>query len=176
MPTDIELALSAPEALFAAPDPDPLAPGFACMSGMDRVFAETSFRSASRLRGARLVLRPGAGAPPFDEARLGRAVAAYCAARASALRLERAALRREGLQTLGLAAVFIAVVVLLAAGVRAWIAESGLLPMLVRDGLVIAGWVALWRPIDILLFETWLLRRQQRVLAAVAAMPVVVRP
>ena len=56
MPNDIELTLSTPEALFTAPGPDPLAPGFSYMSGMDRILAETSFRSTSRLRDTRLVV------------------------------------------------------------------------------------------------------------------------
>lgn len=176
MPNDIELTLSAPEALFAATGSDPLAPGFSLTSGMDRILAETSFRRTTSLRNVRLVLRPGDGAPPLDEARLGKAIAAYCTARGDALSLQRAAVLREGLQTLGLATIFIAVVVLLATGVKGWLEGSGLLSTLVRDGLVIAAWVALWRPIDILLFETWLLRREQRVLAAVATLPVVVRP
>ena len=33
---------------------------------------------------------------------------------------------------------------------------------IVREGLVITGWVAMWRPLDVLLYEWWPLVRQRR--------------
>jgi hypothetical protein len=41
-----------------------------------------------------------------------------------------------------------------------------------REGLLIIGWVALWRPVEIFLYDWWpVLRRQQRC-TAIARMPV----
>ena len=37
-----------------------------------------------------------------------------------------------------------------------------------REGLLILGWVALWRPVDILLFERWELHNERRYLRALA--------
>ena len=41
---------------------------------------------------------------------------------------------------------------------------------IVREGLVITGWVAMWRPLEVLLYDWWPLiderRRVQRILAA----------
>lgn len=152
---------------------DPLAPGFALSSGMDRAFAEVAARRAAEKRCGRLVLRmPGEAGE--DPGRVPAAVGRYCAARRAELAVRKAATWREGLQTLWLALGFIAVCVLGAVAAEAWLEGPGIAPSLVRDGLVIAGWVALWRPIDMLLFDTWLLRREGRVLDAVSAMPVVV--
>lgn len=44
------------------------------------------------------------------------------------------------------------------------------------EGLLILGWVALWRPAEYLLFDTWEQRQSRRVLAKLATMPVELRP
>lgn len=172
MSKDVTLTLATSAAMFAAPEPDPLAPGFSRTSGIERVLAEVGARQASQRRGGRLILR-SASATAMDPRRMAAAVRAYCAARGEDLALRQASVWREGMQTLWLAAAFIVVCVTLATLARAWLDGPGLMRTLARDGLVIAGWVALWRPIDMLLFETWLLRRERRVLEAVAEMPVV---
>jgi hypothetical protein len=49
--------------------------------------------------------------------------------------------------------------------------ESPLVPLL-REGLLIGGWVAMWRPIEIFLYDWWGVRRQQRNYERLARMPV----
>ena len=41
-----------------------------------------------------------------------------------------------------------------------------------RDSLLIGGWVALWRPLEIFLYDSWELRRQARELERLAEMVV----
>jgi hypothetical protein len=53
--------------------------------------------------------------------------------------------------------------------------EGGVLHI-VAEGLLIAGWVAMWRPIQIFLYDWWPLRRTARIHAALAKVPVEVRP
>ncbi|MGB7037540.1 MAG: hypothetical protein WBD71_18680 [Xanthobacteraceae bacterium] len=43
------------------------------------------------------------------------------------------------------------------------------------EGMLIIGWVAMWRPLEIFLYERVPIRRRCRVLARLAAMPVVVK-
>ena len=43
---------------------------------------------------------------------------------------------------------------------------------LLREGLVIAGWVAMWRPMEIYLYDWWPLRRRGRIFAKLSRMPV----
>ena len=33
--------------------------------------------------------------------------------------------------------------------------QAGTLPIVLREGLIIAGWVAMWRPMEIFLYEWW---------------------
>ena len=42
----------------------------------------------------------------------------------------------------------------------------------VRESLTIAGWVAMWRPMQLYLYDWWPLRRRGRVFAKLARMPV----
>ncbi len=46
----------------------------------------------------------------------------------------------------------------------------------IEHSLIIFGWVALWRPIEILLYDRWPLIRARKLFQRLAAAPVVVRP
>ena len=46
----------------------------------------------------------------------------------------------------------------------------------VREGLLILGWVAMWRPVEILLFERWESRQDRQRLKALAHMQVELLP
>jgi hypothetical protein len=47
---------------------------------------------------------------------------------------------------------------------------------IIGEGLLIAGWVGLWRPIDVFLYDWWPLRDNARIHARLAAVRVEVRP
>ncbi|MBN9528378.1 MAG: hypothetical protein J0H82_19365 [Alphaproteobacteria bacterium] len=44
------------------------------------------------------------------------------------------------------------------------------------EGLLICGWVAMWRPLEIMLYDWWPIRRDCRIYDRLAAMPVELRP
>jgi hypothetical protein len=44
-----------------------------------------------------------------------------------------------------------------------------------REGLIIAGWVAMWRPMEIFLYEWWPLRRKGHLYEKLSRMHVEVR-
>jgi hypothetical protein len=43
---------------------------------------------------------------------------------------------------------------------------------IVREGLLIGGWVAMWRPLEVFLYDWWPIRAQARLYDRLAAMPV----
>ena len=43
------------------------------------------------------------------------------------------------------------------------------------EGMLIAGWVAMWRPLEIFLYDWWPVRRRNRIFGKLAAMPVLIR-
>jgi hypothetical protein len=53
--------------------------------------------------------------------------------------------------------------------------RSGTLPIILREGLIIAGWVAMWRPMEIFLYEWWPLLRKGRLYQKLSRMHVEVR-
>jgi hypothetical protein len=53
--------------------------------------------------------------------------------------------------------------------------QPSAVPGFFREGLTIAGWVAMWRPLEIYLYEWWPLRRRGQILEKLSRMPVEVR-
>ena len=47
---------------------------------------------------------------------------------------------------------------------------------IIAEGMLIAGWVAMWRPLDIFLYDWWPVHRRGRIFGKLAAMSVVLRP
>ncbi len=52
---------------------------------------------------------------------------------------------------------------------------TGHLRQIVREGLVITGWVAMWRPIEVLLYDWWPLVEERRVYERLYEAPIEVR-
>jgi hypothetical protein len=50
--------------------------------------------------------------------------------------------------------------------------EAGTWATIAREGLTIAGWVAMWRPMEIYLYDWWPLRRRGRIYAKLSHAPV----
>jgi hypothetical protein len=44
--------------------------------------------------------------------------------------------------------------------------------VLMREGMVIGGWVAMWRPLEIFLYDWWPIRAERRLFDRLAMMPV----
>ena len=53
--------------------------------------------------------------------------------------------------------------------------ESGTLAVVLRESLTIGGWVAMWRPMEIFLYDWWPLRRAGRLFEKMSRMHVEVR-
>lgn len=54
--------------------------------------------------------------------------------------------------------------------------EAGTWAGVLRESLTIAGWVAMWRPMQIYLYDWWPVRRRGRIYAKLSRMPVEVLP
>jgi hypothetical protein len=75
--------------------------------------------------------------------------------------------------TLGLAVVAIVVLVSLSEVVERMI--GGRIGAGLKEGLMISGWVLMWRPIEVLVYDSIPWRRTRRVLQRLLAMPIEVR-
>jgi hypothetical protein len=130
---------------------------------------------APRGRALTLLIDLDRAAPPlelFDErAILSDAIHDFFAQRASVVRSRLRQLLRTGRISLlvGLSFLIAAVVSsdLVATALKGQRAGE-----LLREGLVIIGWVAMWRPVEIFLYGWWPLRTQANLYDRLSAMPV----
>lgn len=156
----VQLELGSLAELFGDPVFDPLGGRVEEASGLDRLANE--LRPLRRAPvSTRIVLPAGERAPDL-EARCRRSLQAVLDRRIERNRNDARSLRKEGYATLWRGLVFLALCLL---GSRL-MGEIDLLPGFIErfidEGLVIAGWVALWYPLDVLLYQRWPLARERR--------------
>jgi hypothetical protein len=108
--------------------------------------------------------------PPHGDAHLlETAVHNYFAYRAKLNRLEFRYLLKQGRTSLIIGLAFLAACMLTSQLLRR---QEGTLPIVLREGLIIAGWVAMWRPMEIFLYEWWPLLRRGRLYEKLSRMRV----
>jgi hypothetical protein len=122
-----------------------------------------------------LVVHLERGPGPPDEARLlGEAVRAYFQRRSLATQLSLRRQMRTGRMSLVIGIGFLLLTLLASRWITDNLQPSGILELL-NESLVIGGWVALWRPIEILLYDWWPPRSERKLFDRLGAMPVQVR-
>lgn len=111
-----------------------------------------------------------AGLP--DEADVLRgAVHEYFSRRADASRRRLRLLLRAGRASLIIGVAFLASCAFLGDLVAGWLTGSRAAPV-VREGFLIGGWVAMWRPLEIFLYDWWPIRAEAGLFDRLGAMPV----
>jgi len=169
----IEINLSRLSQLFNSLDPSPFHERDLDQDAEEYIMG--SAEEISRQGPLRLVIYlpvdqlPKTGAPD-----LGEAIHNYFAYREMHERRRLRLLFRDGRIALVSGLIFLFCCVLLrelAVSLRNAAASE-----IVGEGMLIIGWVAMWRPLEIFLYEWVPLRRRCRILAELSRMPVEVRP
>jgi hypothetical protein len=107
-----------------------------------------------------------------DEGRaIGDAVRAHFGRRASLLRRDLRRLIRRGLISLLIGLGFLATLFAAARLIDRSKADSALTSLL-KESLVIGGWVAMWRPLEIFLYDWWPILGEQRTYSALSRIAV----
>lgn len=126
---------------------------------------------------------PGGGAPlpeaqpsatAGDAALLGEAVREFFRGEAAGRRRDLAQLFRTGRISLAIGLAFLAGTVAAAEILDGLIAQYSWAG-LVKESLVIGGWVALWRPMEIFLYDWWPIRARARLYDRLGAIQVSLR-
>jgi len=134
-------------------------------------YIEDAVREIGLRRPCRLVVHLPAAERESEDARtLPEAFRHYFEYRARQAQVEFRRLLGRGVASLliGLAFMFACL------SLRRWLAVVGNDAVL-AEGLLLIGWVALWRPVEIFLYDWWPIRRQQRRFEFIAQMPVEIR-
>ena len=101
---------------------------------------------------------------------LADAIHEYFAQRALGSRRQLRELFRRGRISLAIAVVFLAVA-LAASDLIGSISERRFAAVF-REGLLIGGWVAMWRPLEVFLYDWWPIRAEARLSERLSTMPV----
>jgi hypothetical protein len=168
--SSIQLRLRELAQLFNSLDPSPFSEQDLDHDAEE--FIVSSARELPRHHDLRLVLNleKSLPAPQTDEA-VGDAIRHYFAYRASINRMELRDFLKRGRTSLLIGTAFLAGCLLLdqAIGRRD---ASGALRSIAQEGLTIAGWVAMWRPMEIYLYDWWPLKRRGTLLSRLSRMKV----
>jgi hypothetical protein len=112
--------------------------------------------------------------PPDARGEVREAVHTFFRRRAEDARRELRTLLRRGRASLVIGLVFLAACVS-AADASGRVIAPGPLADVMREGLTVAGWVAMWRPMEIFLYAWWPLVEDRRLYERLSTMTVVVR-
>ena len=97
----------------------------------------------------------------------------YFAYRARLNQLEFKRLMKQGRISLLVGISFLALCFLL---IEVWLSrQPSAFPSFLKEGLLIAGWVAMWKPLEIYLYDWWPLRRRGQIFEKLSRMKVEVR-
>jgi hypothetical protein len=100
-------------------------------------------------------------AMPDEERIVVKAIHAYFARRAKFMKLSLHRLIRRGLISLGIGLAFLGVFFLMGRILMHLVGENAFTTVL-TESLIIGGWVAMWRPLEIFLYDWWPILGERR--------------
>jgi hypothetical protein len=154
------LELDSLDELFGDPGFKPLAGRVEEVSGLERL--ANVLRPLKRAPVETRIVLPASERTPDLEARCRLALRATLDRRIERNRNDARSLRHEGYATLWRGLVFLAACLLASRVLSEFHLLPGFIERFIDEGLVIAGWVALWYPLDVLLYQRWPLARERR--------------
>ncbi len=170
---DVTLRLEQRADLFSPPALDEFGGAANLISGVEQLVGDlVAARPVGELHGT--IELPADEAAEAREEEVSAAIARYCDARIATLDRDRAALRSEGLGALVLSVPLLLVTL----GLIVALQESGIGSFwraFLGDVLLVLSWVALWYPLDTLIWYARPVSHELRVLRAMRTMPVTIR-
>ena len=106
-----------------------------------------------------------------EAAALREAIHEYFGQRVFASRRKLRELFRRGRISLAIALAFLTASIAVGDVVAGYLGESRL-GGVIREGFLIGGWVAMWRPLEVFLYDWWPIRAEARLLQRLSTMPV----
>ena len=176
MARDTELSFRLEELgdLFAARYDDPFSPDYDPVPVIDKLVIAVGALPPIRRRHCRFAFNLARGdGQPEPDARLIAALRRYCAERVKELEAERASLRSIGWRELAIGLGILAICLILSSAVLD-ASVPNLIQRLFGEGLIIAGWVVLWRPVETLVFESGHSKREAELYKTIGEMDMTV--
>ena len=108
---------------------------------------------------------------PDEATALREAIHEYFGQRVVASRRTLRELFRRGRISLVIALAFLTASIAVGDAVAVYLGD-GRLGEIIREGFLIGGWVAMWRPLEVFLYDWWPIRAEGRLLQRLSTMPV----
>ena len=119
-----------------------------------------------------LVVHVTETAPSTEAARdAGEAIREHFTRQSGLADVRLSQLVRDGLTTLAIGLAFLSLTLTTAATLGRW-AEMYRTAAIVREGVIICGWVAMWRPLQTFLYDWWPILGERRLYDRLRRMPV----
>jgi hypothetical protein len=168
--------------LFTAPEADPIAEA-SDLDALDDLYESGMDYLVSHLRGNRLA-KPGLlvlrlapqAVQAVTAATARRAIDRYCCHKILETKRTLNELLWTGLKALQVGVLFLASCLGLAAALVRTDAAPGSFGDMLTQGLTIIGWVSMWRPVEIFLYEWWPLWRDVRIYDYILRMEIAIQP
>lgn len=159
---DITLKLDRIKDLFQEPEFDPFVPQVNSSSGIDQIISELKPTSLSCQVRTTILLPADKLSENLEQLTI-EALQRYCTARIDRTSNDLAFLRGRGIRALQRGLLFLAVCLLLSSLFDGLEHFPGLIRRFLSEGFLIAGWVSLWHPIELLLYEWGPYLRQKQI-------------
>lgn len=174
---DAALYLTDIHNFFEAPSLDPFRGDSIDESGIGQLMDTMKARPRAAPPLERIVLHLPAGQiTPDLPQRLKAAIATYCDVQKRLSRQKVRETRIEGQRALRIGFIAWAVCLLLSTLSEQILSHYTLQGRLFGEGFLIAGWVSLWRPAELLLYDWWPYAREMKLYERIKAMAVEIRP
>jgi hypothetical protein len=166
---DIQLELKDISQLFHSMDPSPFRERDLDVDAEEFIVAWA--RELPKSSGFKLIIHL-ANEPPeqVSETAIKEAVRNYFNYRSEFFVHRDRELLREGVINLGIGLTFLATCLILARYLLAF--GDGTMIAILRESLIIGGWVAMWRPMQIFLYDRWPIKKTQKLYSRLGQMDV----
>jgi hypothetical protein len=161
--------------LFMAPSGDPFTEEHSLESGIEWILDElTPHALGWGTRTKTTIILPMGNLDPGLANKTSEAVKRYCKFKIRQNQHGLIALRWQGVKAMQMGIVFLSGCLFLSAILSGTSVVPGFLSTLLSNGLEIAGWVSLWRPIEIFLYEWWPYWRENQLYTHLMNMQIVI--
>lgn len=172
---DIALHLDRIKFLFHEQEFDPLNKRYDSASGLDQIITELKPKSLQQPIRATIFL-PREQISGDSESVSSDVVRGYCDVQIHRINQDMASLRWQGIKALQTGVLFLAACLLLSAFFSGLEALPEFLRTFLSEGFLIAGWVSLWHPTELLLYEWWPLWRDKKLYNRIRDMEIIIAP
>ncbi len=159
---EVALELDNLQQFFAVPDPDPFDPQVRYASGLETLVDELKPKALTKDVRTAITLPPDQLEPEAEQ-KLREAVERFCRHKIQQNQRELSSLRWEGFKALQDGVLFLGACLLLSTLFENVEFVPEFLRRFLGEGFLIAGWVSLWHPIEVLLYEWWPYSRENRI-------------